>query len=200
MYESLFGDAREAVKRANAALTISKGRDVEYSAACALALASDSAGPRRLANDLEKRFPEDTVVRSTYVPTLQALVALHAGDAAKAIELLEANVPYELAVPGNAYDAFFGSLFPAYVRGQSYLALHRGREAAAEFQKILDHRGLVLVDPIAAAARLQLARAWALVGGKDHARAAFRDFFMLWKQADPDIRLLNQAKLEYANL
>jgi hypothetical protein len=90
--------------------------------ASALALAGDSAGPRQLAKDLENRFPEDTVVQLSYVPTLQALVALHGGDAAKAIELLEANVPYELAIPGNAYDAFFGSLFPAYVRGQAYLA------------------------------------------------------------------------------
>ena len=200
IYSSLIGNTREAITKANAALILSKGRDVEYSVASALALAGDSAGPRQLANDLAKRFPEDTVVRFTYLPTLRALLALHTGEPAKAIELLEPNVPHELAIPGNAYDAFFGSLFPAYVRGQAYLALRRGPEAAAEFQKILDHRGLVLVDPIAAVVRVQMGRAWALVPDTDRARAAYQDFFTLWKEADPGIPLVKQAKLEYTKL
>ncbi len=200
IYNALFGNARDAIKRSHSAMAISKGRDVEYSVASALLLAGDPADSRQLENDLEKRFPEDTLVRSTYLPVLRALVALHAGDPAKAIELLEANVPYELAIPGNAYDAFFGSLFPAYVRGQAYLALRRGPEAAAEFQKILDHRGLVLVDPIAVVARLQMGRAWALVRDTDRARAAYQDFFTLWKEADPGIPIVMQAKLEYAKL
>ena len=200
IYSALFGNSREAIKRANSAVAISKGRDVEYSVASALLLAGDSAGPRQLANDLEKRFPEDTLVRFTYLPTLRALAALHAGDPARAIELLEANVPYEMAIPGNAYNAFFGSLFPAYVRGQAYLALQRGDEAAAEFQKELDHRGLVLVDPIGAVARVQLGRAWTLAGDKERAKKAYQDFFSIWQGADPDIQLLERANSEYAKL
>jgi len=200
MYESLFGEAREAIQRANGALAISRGRDVEYSVASALALAGDSAGPWQLADDLEQRFPEDTLVRFTYLPALRAELALHAGDAAKTTELLGTNLPYELAIPGNAYDAFFGSLFPAYVRGQAYLASRRGREAAAEFQKVLDHRGVVLVDPIDALARLQLARAWVMAGDRQRARADYQDLFSIWQGADPDVPLLRRAKSEYAEL
>ena len=113
---------------------------------------------------------------------------------------LQTNSPYEFAVPGLTFFAFFGCLYPDYVRGETYLDLHQGPEAAAEFQKILDHRGIVLSDPIGAVARLQLARALVLSGDKAKARAAYQDFLTLWKDADRDIPIFRQTKAEYAKL
>jgi tetratricopeptide (TPR) repeat protein len=200
VWEAFFGNAAPARQSAMAALKLSKGRDVEYAAAFALALAGDYSRSQALADDLEANFPEDTSVRFTYLPALRALFALDRGDAANAIELLQPAVPYELAMPGIAFFGFFGSLYPAYLRGEAYLALHRGAEAAAEFQKVLEHPGIVLADPTGALARLQLGRALALSGDKGNAKAAYRDFFTIWKNADPDIPILKQAKTEYARL
>jgi eukaryotic-like serine/threonine-protein kinase len=118
----------------------------------------------------------------------------------KAIEVLDANSPYEFAVPGIDFDNFFGGLYPTYVRGNAYLQLGRGAEAAAEFQKILTHRGIVAADPVGAMARLQLARAYASIGDSIKAKAAYQDFLTLWKDANPDIPIYQQAKAEYAKL
>jgi serine/threonine protein kinase/Tfp pilus assembly protein PilF len=200
VWEAFFGNALAARQSVMAALNLSKGRDVEYGAAFALALSGDSSRSQMLANDLERRFPEDTSVRFNYMPTLRALLALKNNDPRKAIELLQIAVPYELAVPGIDFIAFFGSLYPTYVRGEAYLASHQGAEAAMEFQKLLDHRGLVFSDPVGAVARLQLGRAYAQAGDLTKARAAYQDFLVLWKDADPGIPILNQAKAEYANL
>jgi tetratricopeptide (TPR) repeat protein len=200
MWEALAGDTPSARRIALAALELSKGRDVEYAAAAALAMSGDSARPLVLANDLEKRFQEDTPVRITYVPTIRALLALNHGDPASAVELLKTNKPYELAVPPTAYDGFFGSLFPTYVRGEAYRRIRRGSEAAAEYQRILDHRGLVLADPEGVIARLQLGRALASAGDKTKAKAAYEDFLTLWKDADSGIPILKQAKTELAVL
>ena len=153
-----------------------------------------------LTSDLEKRFPEDTSVQFTYLPTLRALFAMNRGEPAKALDDLQANLPYELAIPAINFDFFFGGLYPAYVRGQAYLAMHRGAEAAAEFQKIVDHPGLVFSDPVGALAHLQLGRAYAISGDHSKAKAAYQDFLTLWKNADPDIPILKQAKAEYAAL
>ncbi len=203
--EALFGNAPEARRSAMAALELSKGRDVEYGAAFALALAGDPARAQTIANDLEKRFPEDTSVRFTYTPALRALLALNPSNASlgqpsRVIELLQVAVPYELGAPMSSITAFFGALYPLYVRGGAYLAAHQGAEAVAEFQKILDHRGIVINDPVGAVARLQLGRAFALAGDKTKAKAAYQDFLTLWKDADPDIPILRQAKAEYAKL
>jgi eukaryotic-like serine/threonine-protein kinase len=200
VWEALFGNAVEARRHATAALGVSKGRDVEYAAAVALALAGDFARSQALADDLEKRFPEDTSVRFTYLPTLHALFALSRGQSANAIELLQAAVPYELAVPGIKFFAGFGGLYPVYVRGEAFLAAHQGAEAAAEFQKILDRRGIVLADPVGALAHLQLGRAYVLSGDKIKAKAAYQDFLNLWKDADPGVPILKQAQAEYAKL
>jgi len=164
-----------------------------------LALSGDSSRSETLAADLEKRFPEDTAVRFTYVPTLRAVLALNKGEPRKAIELLQTAVPYDLAAPGSAFG-FFGFMYPAYVRGEAYLATHQYAQAAAEFQRILDHRGLVFCDPVGAVARLQLGRALALSGDKTKAKTAYQDFLTLWKDADPDIPIFQQAKVEYARL
>jgi hypothetical protein len=198
--EAHFGNAAAAKRRALAALKIARGRDVEYAAAFALALSGDSSAAQTLADDLGKRFPEDTPVQFEYLPTLGALFALARNDPSNAIELLHPALAYDYAVPGTAFTANYGGLYPAYVRGKAYLASRQGAEAAAEFQKILDHRGVVGADPIGALAHLPLGRAFALSGDKTKAKAAYQDFLALWKDADPGIPILAQAKAEYARL
>jgi tetratricopeptide (TPR) repeat protein len=198
--EAHFGNYDAARRWARSALELAKNRDVEYAAAFALALAGDSTGPQRLAEDLAKRFPEDTPVQFEYLPTLRALSAISQKAPLVAIERLETAIPYDLAVPGTAFFAKFGGLYPAYVRGQAYLQAGRGREAAAEFQKLLDHRGIVLADPVSALAHLQLGRAYVVSGDRSKAKSAYQDFLTLWKDADPDLPILKQAKAESAKL
>ncbi len=198
--QAFFGNAAEAKRSALAALDLSKELYVEYGAAFALALSGDSPRAQTLAADLESSFGEDTSVRFSYLPALRAQLVLSHGDAANAIELLQIAVPYELGVPRAAIHGFFGALYPVYVRGEAYLAARQGAEAAAEFRKILDHRGIVASDPIGALARLKLGRAFAMSGDKTKARAAYHDFLSLWKDADPDIPILKQARKEYAKL
>ena len=202
MWEALSGNAAAARRSARQALGLSTGRDVQYAAAVAFARAGDVARAEALANDLDRRFPEDTSVRFTYLPTLRALVALNGNPVTptKALEQLETAARYELAVPGLPFNAFFGGLHPVYVRGEAYLAARQGAEAATEFQKVLDHRGIVGPDPISTLARLQLGRAFALAGDKIKAAAAYRDFLALWKDADPDVPIFREAQAEYAAL
>jgi eukaryotic-like serine/threonine-protein kinase len=193
--EAFFGNVAEAKRSATAALELSKARDVEYGAALAMILSGDSSRALTLSNDLEKRFPEDTSVRSSYLPVLRAFL-----DPANAIEALRVATPNELGVPLSWFNGTFGTLYPVYARGEAYLALHRGAEAAVEFQKILDHRGIVASDPIGALARLQLGRAFVLSRDKIKAKAAYHDFLALWKDADPGVPILKQAQAEYAKL
>ncbi len=195
LWQAFFGNAAEAKQSAIAVTGLSKDRDVEYGAAFALAFSGESSRSQTLVNDLEKRFAEDTSVKTSFLPTLGALLAMNQGEAAKAIELLRAAVPYDLAEPRN-----FGALYSVYVRGQAYLAAKQGVEAAAEFQKILNHRGIVVSDPIGALAHLQLGRALAMSGDKVRAKAAYEDFLTLWKNADQDIPILKQARQDYAAL
>jgi tetratricopeptide (TPR) repeat protein len=200
LWEGFFGNAPAARRSAAAARELSTSREVEYGAAFALALAGDSARSQTLANDLERRFPEDTSVRFSYMPVLRALLALNHHVPSKAIEQLQIAIPYDLGAPRSSFHGFFGTLYPVYVRGEAYLAAHQGAQAATEFQKIVDHRGIVVSDPIGALAHLQLGRAFALSGNKTKAKAAYQDFLTLWKDADPDIPILKQAKAEYARL
>ncbi|MCU1263088.1 MAG: serine/threonine protein kinase with repeat [Bryobacterales bacterium] len=197
--EVLFGYARNARQSAMSALDLSRGRDA-YGAALALALSGDSSRPQTFVDDLKTRLPEDTCVRFSYVPALRAVLALNRHEPSKAIELLQAAAPLELGWLGSGSAGFVGSLYPIYVRGEAYLRTHQGAEAAAEFQKILDHRGIVVSDPIGALARLQLGRALAMSGDRTKAKAAYQDFLTLWRDADPDIPILKQAKAEYARL
>ena len=136
----------------------------------------------------------------SYLPALHALQALNHGDISKAIELLQVAAPYELGLPPSAEFGLFGALYPVYVRGVAYLAEKKGVEAAAEFQKILDHPGIIFNDPIGALAYLQLGRAFSLSRDKTKARTAYQHFLALWKDADPDIPILKQAKAEYAQM
>ena len=197
--ESLFGNATEARQRAAAALSLSVGREVQFGAALALTLAADAPGAQALADDLSKRFPEDTLVQFNYLPTIRAQLAISHNDSSKAIEALQVAAPYELGSPVSG-GAFSPALYPVYVRGESYLAAHKGSEAAAEFQKILGQRGVVLNEPIGALAHLGLGRAYVMQGDTSKARAAYQDFFTLWKDADPGIPVLQQAKVEFAKL
>jgi tetratricopeptide (TPR) repeat protein len=200
IWEGFFGNAHAARQNAQAALKLSKGRDVQYAVAFALAVAGEQSTPEAIANDLAKRYPEDTSVRFTYVPTLRAMLARNRRAPAKALISLSMAAPYELAVSGITFFGFFGGLYPAYVRGQSYLDLHQGAKAAAEFQKILDHSGIVAADPISALAHLQMGRAWLMAGEKEKARAAYERFLLLWKDADGGVPILKQAKAEYAKV
>ncbi|HKV81224.1 MAG TPA: protein kinase [Candidatus Sulfotelmatobacter sp.] len=190
--EAFFGNVGAAKQKAMDALELSKSRDVQYAAAFALALSGDYSRSQPLIDDLPKRFPEDTTVGFTYMPTLRALLALKHGEPVRAIEQLQTATPYELGLVAN--------LYPAYVRGQAYLVARQGREAAAEFQKILDHRGSVLSDPIGALANLQIGRAYEMAGDPAKAKAEYKEFLTLWKDADPEIPILKQAKAEYEKL
>ena len=203
MREALLGNALAARQRARDAVELSKSRDVEYGAAFALALSGDSTRSQGLTEDLSRRFSEDTIVQFTYVPTIRALVALNHNQPSKAVDLLQTAISYEGGTPiegGSEFLLGTGSLYPTYVRGLAYVAAHQGAEAAAEFQKILNHRGIVISDPIGAVAHLQLGRAYALARDKTEARSAYQDFLTLWKDADPDIPIFKQAKAEFAQL
>jgi serine/threonine protein kinase/Tfp pilus assembly protein PilF len=201
VWEAVCGNAAEGKRNAMIARSLSNGRDVEYTAGLALGLSGGAVISQGLADDLEKRFPQDTFAKFSYVPVLRALAALERGKPADSVDRLQITLPYELAVNGLNFNSFvLGGLHSAYVRGEALVAAHRYKEAAAEFQKLLDHRGLVGMDPLGALARLQLGRALVLAGDTVKAKAAYQDFFTLWKDADADIPILRQARAEYATL
>jgi tetratricopeptide (TPR) repeat protein len=191
------GNWEQACGEANAAVKLARNRDVRTIAALALARAGDTAGAEKLAAELDKAFPLDTLVQRYWLPTIRAGVALERKDPNRAIELLKAASTIELSGLTTNLAIFMS---PAYVRGEVYLMLHDGNAAAAEFQKFIDHRGLVANFPWGALARLGLARAYAMQGDTTKARAAYQDFLTLWKDADPDIPILKEAKAEYARL
>ena len=200
VYEGFFGNTVDARRHATAALSLSKGRDVEYASAIAFALSGDFAQVQALANDLDRRFQEDTSVRYHYLPTLRALAALQRNEPEQALDALHGADRYELAMNGLSFFGFFSTLYPAYVRGLTFLSLHKNTEAVAEFQKLLDHPGVVCADPGAVIARIQIARARERSGDRAKAVAAYEDFLALWKDADPNIPIANQVKAEYARL
>ena len=200
------GDRERAREDANAALKLAPNRDVRVMAALALARASDTAGAEKQTDELEKTFPLDTLVLRYWLPTIQAAVALDRKDANQAVELLKGTSQMELGTPGNVSV----SMCPVYVRGEAYLALHDGKHAAAEFQKFIDHPGVVSNFAWGALGRLKQARAYALVAkskqgddaeaARSQARSAYLDFLTLWRDADPEVPILRQAKEEYAKL
>jgi len=193
------GETYRARQQAIIASKYPAGRDVAYGIALAFLYGGDLKRGQAATEELAKRFPEDTVVRCNYLPTLRAKVAITRGSPEQAISVLAAAQPCELGLPAYSYYNW-PNLYSAYVRGEAYLAGQRGAEAAAEFEKILAHRGIVLNEPIGSLAHLQLGRARALSGDVARARAAFQDFFTLWKDADQDVLALKQAKAEYAKL
>jgi len=196
--EAFVGNTAEARQRGEAALARSTSRDVKFGVALALARAGNASHAEKLADDLAKTFPLDTVVKFNYLPTVRAQLALSRNDPVNAIEALKIAVPFELGQPGDS--SFTPSLYPVFVRGEAYLSAGRGQEAAAEFQKILDYPGVVVNETIGVLARLGLARAHVLQGDTVKARPAYDEFLALWKDADSDIPILRQAKAEYAKL
>ncbi len=158
VWEALYDDNAAAMRDAYDALALSKGRDVEFAAAFALARSGDIERAQALANDLEKRFPEDTSVQFGYLPTLRGMFALHRHDPTKAIDELRITESQELAQTGLGFFGFFGNMYPAYVRGEAYLAERKTKEAAAEFQKFTAHPGIVIADPVGVVARRELAK------------------------------------------
>lgn len=182
---------------ANAAVKLAPNRDVRAMAALALAQAGDTVSAEKLAAKLDQDFPLDTLIQRYWLPTIRAAIALQRKAPNPAIELLEVASPIELAAATNISNP---GLWPAYVRGEAYLMLHDGNRAAAEFQKFIDHRGLVRNSQIGMLARLGLARGYALQGDTTKTRSAYKDFLTVWKDADPDIPILKQANGEYAKL
>jgi eukaryotic-like serine/threonine-protein kinase len=195
--EAEFGNVAAARQGVAAALALSPGRDVEMLSALALARSGETARAKTIVAELEKNYPSHTVLKVYWLPTIKAAVELDANNTAQSLVFLEAAAPYELGGPPQFQ---LGTLYPAYIRGQAYLAAHNGTAAAAEFQKFLDHRGIVINFPLGALAHLGLARAYALSGDTAKAKTAYNDFLTLWKDADPDIPILKQAKAEYAKL
>jgi len=195
--EAEFGNAELARKECEAALSLAPGRDVQVVAALAYARIGDPSAAARLAADLEKNFPVNTVLKLYWLPTIQAAISLDHGEFAQALDALQAPAPYETGEPPPFP---LETLYPAYTRGEVYLQARKGSSAAAEFQKIIDHPGMTINFPLGALAHLGLARARALSGDTAGAKAAYQDFFALWKNADPDIPILKAAKAEYAKL
>jgi serine/threonine protein kinase/tetratricopeptide (TPR) repeat protein len=195
--DALVGNLDSAKQQANAGILRASSRQGNGFSAISLALAGDSAQAARLSDDLRKKFPADTIVQSNYLPMIRAATALRSGNPAGAVEELAAAEHYEL---GFTNSNFTFALYPIYLRGAAYLALHNGSAAVAEFQKILAHPGVVGNQPIGALAHTGLARAYAIQGDIAKAKLAYQDFLTLWKDADPSIPILKQAKAEYAKL
>jgi tetratricopeptide (TPR) repeat protein len=193
--EAYLGETNQARADADAGLRLAPNRSVQLRAALALALVGDSTRAEELADELSKNFPVGTLVQRYWLPTIRAAVAVERKNADKAIELLQVTTPYEVAAwPLGATGSSI------YMRGQAYLVLHNGSAAAAEFQKIRDHRGVVLNFPLGALAHVGLGRAYAMAGDKAKAKAAYQDFLALWKDADPDVPILKEVRAEYEKL
>jgi len=194
--EAEFGDVVQARQQATAALTMTSGTDVQALAALALARAGSVSRAHKIAQDLSRRFPTDMWLNSYWLPSIRAAIEIDRQNPAQAIQALQISRPYELGGDPITLD----TLYPVYLRGQAYLMQRNGRAAAAEFQKILDHRGRVANGAVGALAHLQLGRAYALSADTAKARNAYRDFLTLWKDADPGISLLREATAEYSRL
>jgi eukaryotic-like serine/threonine-protein kinase len=195
--EAVVGNASLAKQQAKAALKLSNGKDAEAVTTIALALSGNATRAGRQAAELVKRFPENTMVQFNYLPTIRAAGELRGNHPERAIEQLQPVARYELGTPfpGSTF-----AMFPVYLRGQAYLAERQGPAAVVEFRKILDRPGVALNQIIAPLARLGLGRAYAVAGDTATARTAYQDFLTLWKDADPDIPILKEAKAEYAKL
>ncbi|MGA2631024.1 MAG: hypothetical protein ABSG54_12530, partial [Terriglobia bacterium] len=195
LLEAVFGNVAQAGAEAGAGLKLARSGPVLQTAALALALAGDASGAQPLLVEVEKRYPTDTLVKAVWLPAARAALEINKNNPAKAIELLQAAAPYELGgIPAGS------GFWPNYLRGQAYLRAKQGKEATSEFQNILDHRGVDAVSSLYALSHLGLARAAALSGDTAKARKSYQDFLALWKDADPDIPIYQQAKAEYAKI
>jgi tetratricopeptide (TPR) repeat protein len=197
--EAEFGNLERARQETKAGLSIASTRDILVLSALTLARTGDAARALAIAEELEKQFPVNTLLNHYWLPTTRAYIEIYRGSPAQALKSLDTAAPNDLAFPQPQFEEG-GLLYPAYVRGQAYLLLHRGKEAANEFQKFPEHRGVVINTLLTPLAHYQLARALSMSGDTSGARKAYQDFFALWKDADPDIPILKEAKAEYAKL
>ena len=193
--EAEVGNGAVARQKATEALALSDDRDTRTGAASGLARAGDVGRSQKLIEELARDYPTDTLLNAVWLPTARATNQINANQAVQAVASLEAATPYELGSPPSG-----ASYWPMYVRGQAYLRLGDGAKAAAEYQKILDRHGIDPTNPLYNLARLGSGRAYALQGDRAKAKAAYQDFFAAWKDADPDVPILKEAKAEYAKL
>ena len=200
VWNAMFGLREEARKNSAEALSLYRSRDADYAPALTLALLGESKEVQKIGAELEKRFPDYTSLQFSYLPVLRGLDSIHRGDPKRAVEITQRAATYELAVPGTAYysGSFLGALLPVYVRGLALAQIGRHREAAAEFQKIVNHPGMTMNEPVGPLARLQLARALSASGDRGKSAAVYKDLLSLWKDADPDLPLVQKAKAEYS--
>ena len=196
--EAEFGNTALARKAAADALSFSSKPDIELLAALAFARSGDTVQSSALADKVDAEFDRDTMIQAYWLPTIRAAIAIDRGEPHKAVELLSMASEYELGEPVQWPS--HGTLYPVYVRGEAYLRAGDGMQAAAEFQKVIDHRGIVANFPLGVLAHLQCGRAYALQGDTAKAKTAYQDFLTLWKDADLDIPILKEAKAEYAKL
>ena len=194
--EAELGNLTNAKQGVKAALALSLGRDIKVTAALALARSKDAAGANAILEELEKKYPTHTMLKFYWLPTIRAVLELNRGNSSQALADLQPAGPYELGLAAN----LISNMYPVYVRGQAYLLAHDGPAAVAEFQKMLDHKGVLQNFVIASLVRFQIARAYAMAGDTAKAKAGYRDFLTRWKDADPDIPILKEAKAEYAKL
>jgi DNA-binding winged helix-turn-helix (wHTH) protein/tetratricopeptide (TPR) repeat protein len=197
--EALFGYPREAIQAATEALRISRGRDVEYTAALSFVLAGDLQQTDLLRKDLHDRFPEDTVVNRVYLPVLSAVLAMDKGNAPEAVEDLQVATTGEMSMPGDG-SAMLGNVHSPYIRGEALFRANRVSEGIAEFQKIVDHPGIRFTDPIGSLAHLQISRGYRLAGDQDKARSEYEKLLKRWADADPNLPVLNEAQREFRSL
>jgi tetratricopeptide (TPR) repeat protein len=199
VHESDFGNIKEAQRLAKESLALSRTRNVMAAAATAYAQSGNMRQAEALAEELRRNYPDHTLLNLAWLPTIAATIEIKQNNPSRAIETLQEAVSVEL---GNANTQVNMGLVlrPAYTRGQAYLLLHRGTEAATEFQKILDHPGVVVNDPLGALAHLGMARALVLQSNTAKARTEYEQFLNLWRDADPYIPILQQARAEYGNL
>ncbi len=196
LWEAEFGNYRVAKEAASAALHLSVGKTAKTLASLCLARSGDGAHAAAIADELNRRFPSDTLLQRYWLPTIRGAIEIAHNHPAEATRQLQ-GVSYELGDPGLWIQS---NLYPIYLKGEGYLLAHQGKEAQTEFQKLLAHRSIVLNAPHGTLAYVGLARASALLGDRGNARAAYNNFFTLWKDADPDIPILKQARAEYAKL
>ena len=194
--EAELGNLTNAKQGVKSALALSSGRDIKVTAALALARSKDAAGANAILEELEKKYPTHTMLKFYWLPTIRAVLELNRGNSSQALADLQPAGPYELGLAAN----LISNMYPVYVRGQAYLLAHDGPAAVAEFQKMLDHKGVLQNFVIASLVRFQIARAYAMAGDTAKAKAGYRDFLTRWKDADPDIPILKEAKAEYAKL
>jgi eukaryotic-like serine/threonine-protein kinase len=193
--EAELGNVAPAKQLTQEALNLSDDRDTRTGAAQLFARTGDTARAQKMINDLAKEFPTDTHLNAVSLPLGRAMIALQQAKPAQAVTALEPSLPYELgAGPSGA------TYWPMHIRGEAFLKIHDGAKAAAEYQKILDHQGIDPTNPLYTLARLGLGRAYALQGDTAKAKTSYQDFFATWKDADPDVPILKEAKAEYAKL